>query len=92
MCDLVLHVALSQVGKYHSSGPQESQHLAVKGITYAQRALAADAHNFAAQKWTGVLISWSSEFQGYKKKIERSFEIKNHFMVRIVSVCVCVCV
>lgn len=57
-------------------------------MSYAERALAADAHNFAAQKWTGVLISWSSEFQGYKRKIERSYEIKDHFLVRIVRMCV----
>ena len=59
----------------------------MRGMTYAERALAADAHNFAAQKWAGILISWSSEFQGYKRKIERSYEIKDHFLVRV---CVCV--
>jgi hypothetical protein len=58
-------------------------------MAYAERALAADAHNFAAQKWVGILLSWSSEFQGYKKKIERSYEIKARFLV---SVHVCVCV
>ena len=58
-------------------------------MTYAEKALAADAYNFAAQKWTGILISWSSEFQGYKRKIERSYEIKDHFLVRV-RVCVCV--
>ena len=66
----------------------------MRGMTYAERALAADAHNFAAQKWAGILISWSSEFQGYKRKIERSYEIKDHFLVRervCVGVCVCVC-
>lgn len=57
-------------------------------MEYAERALATDAHNFAAQKWAGILISWSSEFQGYKRKIERSYEIKEHFLVRDVCVCV----
>ena len=51
-------------------------------MAYAERALAIDARNFAAQKWAGILISWSSEFQGYKRKIERSYEIKEHFLVR----------
>ena len=59
----------------------------MRGMTYAEKALAADAYNFAAQKWTGILISWSSEFQGYKRKIERSYEIKDHFLVRV-RVCV----
>lgn len=72
-----------KVGKYHSSGPEQSQKLSVRGMTYAERALAADAYNFAAQKWTGILISWSSEFQGYKRKIERSYEIKDHFLKAI---------
>ena len=72
-----------QVGKYHSSGAEEAQQLAMRGMAYAERALAADSQNFASQKWTGILISWSSEFQGYKRKIERSFEIKDHFLVSV---------
>ena len=73
----------AQVGKYKSSGYAESQQLAMRGMVYAERALAADPQNFAAQKWAGILISWSSEFQGYKRKIERSFEIKDHFLVSV---------
>ena len=50
-------------------------------MKFAQRALDSDDRNFACHKWIGILISWSSEFEGYKRKIERSFDIRNHFMV-----------
>ena len=53
----------------------------MRGMEYADRAVRAGPNNFACHKWKGVLISYSSEFDGYKKKIERSFDIKDSFKV-----------
>jgi len=64
-----------------SSGTEESERLSVKGMSYAERAVAAGPENFACHKWMGVLINYSSGFEGYKRKIERSFEIKEYFEV-----------
>lgn len=50
-------------------------------MEYADKAVDFDDMNFACHKWKGILISWSSEFEGYKRKIERSFEIRDHFVV-----------
>lgn len=72
-----------QVGKYHVSEATESQRLAEKAVKYIERALEADEHNFACQKWSGVIISWSSEFIGTRRKIERSFDVKEHFEVSV---------
>ncbi len=50
-------------------------------MEYAKRAVEAGGDNFACHKWMGVLISYSSEFEGYKRKIERSFDIRDSFEV-----------
>lgn len=33
-------------------------------------------------QWMGIALSWSSDFEGTKVKIERSFAIRDHFLVR----------
>ena len=50
-------------------------------MTYAEQAVAGGSNNFACHKWMGILITYSSEFEGYKRKIERSFEIRDCFVV-----------
>ena len=72
-----------KTGKYHTADKEESQRLAEQGWRYVERALAlgGDRHN-SCQRWAGILLSWSSEFEGTKKKIEKSFEIRDHFVVR----------
>lgn len=77
----IRHASSTKVGKYHSSSSEESSRLATKGMQYAEKAMEIDDMNFACHKWMGILISWSSEFEGYKRKIERSFEIRDHFVV-----------
>ena len=72
-----------KVGKYHTKDQEEMKQLAGQGWSYIERGLAlgGDKHN-GCQRWAGVLLSWSSEFEGTKKKIEKSFEIREHFLVR----------
>ena len=70
------------MGKYRSSSKEESHKLAEEGLRFAERSVAADPVNFACHKWIGIILSWSSEFEGYKKKIERSYDIRDHFLVR----------
>lgn len=60
---------------------EEQQRLAERAVDYAERAIEADGQNFACHKWMGIIISWSSEFLGTRRKIERSFDIRNHFEV-----------
>ena len=50
-------------------------------MTYAEKAVAGGSNNFACHKWMGILITYTSEFEGYKRKIERSFEIRDCFVV-----------
>ena len=78
------------MGKYHSANYGEAEQLGEAGLRYAERSIAADHGNFACHKWMGIVLSWASDFQGYKKKIERSYDIRDHFLVRGVrSICVC---
>lgn len=70
-----------QVGKYHVKNPEEAQDMADKAVAYIERALEADDQNFACHKWSGIIISWSSEFKGTRSKIERSFDVNEHFQV-----------
>lgn len=67
---------------YQSEDKEEGKKLAEQGWSYIERALSlgGDKHN-SCQRWAGILLSWSSEHEGYKKKIEKSFEIRNHFLV-----------
>lgn len=71
-----------KTGKYQSEDKEASKRLAEQGWGYIERALAlgGDKHN-SCQRWAGILLSWSSEFEGTKKKIEKSFEIRDHFLV-----------
>lgn len=55
--------------------------MADKAVKYAERALESDKQNFACHKWMGIIISWSSEFEGTRRKIERSFDVQHHFEV-----------
>lgn len=32
-------------------------------------------------QWSGIFLSWSSELEGIKSKIEKSFVVKEHFEV-----------
>ncbi|CAI8015560.1 Regulator of microtubule dynamics protein 1 [Geodia barretti] len=63
---------------------EEKKRLAGEGWSYIERALAAggDRHN-GCRRWAGILLSWSSEFEGIKKKIEKGFEIRDHFLSAI---------
>ena len=72
-----------KTGKYHTKDQAEKKRLAEQGWAYVERALAlgGDKSN-GCRRWAGILLSWSSEFEGTKKKIEKSFEIKEHFEVR----------
>ncbi len=70
---------LLQVGKYHV--PTEAKDMAEKAVKYIERALEADGENFACHKWSGIIINWSSEFIGTRRKIERSFDVQEHFQV-----------
>lgn len=72
-----------KTGKYHTKDQAEQKKLAEQGWGYIERALAlgGDTNN-GCQRWAGILLSWSSEFEGVKKKIEKGFEIKGHFEVR----------
>lgn len=67
---------------YQSQDKEEGKKLAEQGWSYVERALSlgGDKHN-SCQRWAGILLSWSSEHEGYKKKIEKSFEIRDHFLV-----------
>ena len=69
------------MGKFHAKDHAEAQSMADKAVAYAQRAVEADAQNFACYKWMGIIISWSSEFLGTKRKIERSYDIRDCFVV-----------
>ena len=71
-----------KTGKYQTSDQQESKRLAVRSWAYIERAMAlgGDKHS-SCRRWAGILLSWTSEFEGYKKQIEKSFEIKDHFKV-----------
>lgn len=69
------------MGKYNSSDQSEAQEMADKAVAYAERAIKADNNNFACHKWMGIIISWSSEFHGTRRKIERSFDVRDHFEV-----------
>ena len=77
-----------QVGKYHVAKPAEAQNMAEKAVTYIERALEADNENFACHKWSGIVINWSSEFIGTRRKIERSFDVRQHFQVSRLCVCI----
>ena len=79
------NLLLLQVGKYHASEATEAHRMAEKAVKYIERALEADEHNYACHKWSGVIISWSSEFIGTRRKIERSFDVKEHFEVSMWS-------
>lgn len=71
-----------KAGKYQTSDQEEMKCLARQGWGYIERALAlgGDRHN-SCRRWAGILLSWWSEFEGTKKKIEKSFEIRDHFVV-----------
>ena len=71
-----------KAGKYQTEEQEEKKRLAAEGWAYIERALAigGDRHN-GCRRWAGILLSWSSEFEGVKKKIEKSFEIRDHFLV-----------
>ena len=71
-----------KAGKYQTSEQEERESLARQGWSYIERALAlgGDRHN-STRRWAGILLSWWSEFEGTKKKIEKSFEIRDHFVV-----------
>lgn len=68
------------MGKFHTHDHTEAHGMADKAVAYAQRAVEADAQNSACYKWMGIIISWSSEFLGTKRKIERSYDIKDCFV------------
>ena len=70
-----------KVGKYHTSSQEQARELAERGMGYAKRSVTADSKNFACHKWMGIVLSWASDFEGYRRKIEQSFEIRNHFLV-----------
>ena len=71
-----------KTGKYHSQSQEESKQLSEQGWSYIERAMAigGDKHG-SSQRWAGILLTWTSEFEGTKKKIEKGFEIRDHFMV-----------
>lgn len=50
-------------------------------MAYAEKAVTGGNNNYACHKWMGILMNYSSEFEGYKRKIERSFEIRDCFVV-----------
>ncbi len=54
-----------------------------KAVEYGERALLADDNSFASHKWMGIIVSWSSGFYGTKRKIEKSFDVQEHFVVRL---------
>ena len=70
-----------KVGKYYASSQEEARKLAEQGLVYAERSVAASSKNFACHKWMGIVLSWASDFEGYRRKIERSFDIRDHFLV-----------
>eukprot|EP00731_Ephydatia_muelleri_P026288 Em0018g388a len=71
------------VGKFFTKDKTESKQLSDEATGYAKRAVAIDEHNFNTQKWMGIALSWSSDFEGTKVKIERSFAIRDHFLKAI---------
>ena len=70
-----------KVGKYYASSQDEARRLAERGLVYAERSVSASSKNFACHKWMGIVLSWASDFEGYRRKIERSFDIRGHFLV-----------
>lgn len=72
-----------KVGQYQTQEQEKKKKLAQQGWGYIEKCLSlgGDKHN-GCQRWAGILLSWSSEFEGIKKKIEKSFEIRDHFLVR----------
>ena len=73
-----------KMGKYNTEAQEEKKRLAGQGWGYIERALGLGGdRNNGCRRWAGILLSWSSEFEGIKKKIEKSFEIRDHFLVRL---------
>jgi tetratricopeptide (TPR) repeat protein len=66
-------------GKYHPEGQAKGKDMAEIGMTHADRAIALDPNCHQAYRWKGILLNWSTEFDGYKKKIEKSYEIRDNF-------------
>lgn len=75
------------MGKFHTAAAADQLQMAGKAVRYGERALEADRENFACHKWMGIIISWSCGFYGTKKKIERSFDIQEHFVVSYSVIC-----
>lgn len=71
------------VGKFFIKDQAESKRLSDEAMEYAKRGIAIDEHSFSTQKWMGIALSWSSDFEGTKVKIERSFAIRDHFLKAI---------
>ncbi|RUS84990.1 hypothetical protein EGW08_007235 [Elysia chlorotica] len=73
--------AATEKGKMGSQ-EERKQHI-FEAWGYISKALELDDNNFACHKWYGILLDYTAEYEGTKKRISNAFKVKEHFMKAI---------
>lgn len=67
------------VGKHYEPNKTKAKELATIAMEHIDRSIKLNGSCFHAYKWKGIILSWYSDFLGYKVKIEKSYEIRDNF-------------
>ncbi|KAK3761065.1 hypothetical protein RRG08_022470 [Elysia crispata] len=70
--------AATEKGKMGNEA-ERKQHI-FEAWDYISKALELDDNNFACHKWYGILLDYTAEYEGTKKRISNAYEVKKHFM------------
>ncbi|KAL5489617.1 hypothetical protein EMCRGX_G018732 [Ephydatia muelleri] len=68
------------IGKFFTKDQDVAKQLSVEALEAAKKAVAADERSCFAHKWMGIALSWSSDFEGSKMKIENAYIVRDHFL------------
>ncbi|XP_059140749.1 regulator of microtubule dynamics protein 1-like [Physella acuta] len=74
--------AATEKGKMGGEGDKRKK-LIYEAWGYIEKALQLDDTNFACHKWYGILLDYTAEYEGTKKRIENAFKVKEHFQKAI---------
>ncbi|KAL3859144.1 hypothetical protein ACJMK2_009376 [Sinanodonta woodiana] len=67
----------------HSEDPNVKKMCMYEAFEYIKQALALNSNNFACHKWYAILLDYTGEYEGTKKRIANSFLVRKHFVKAI---------
>ncbi|KAJ8302917.1 hypothetical protein KUTeg_019313 [Tegillarca granosa] len=82
--EILWRLARTATDKGKASGKADVKKACIyEAYGYVQQALKINKNNYACHKWYAILLDYTGEYEGTKKRISNAYLVKEHFLKAI---------